>query len=186
MRVAPVNMISLLWLCYVAKGRLFWVVLTSSGHPFKNRAEHFLRVVIEEETRHVPAGLEESKLLCCELPGREVVSGCWQAPNDGKRGNRDLSDLSLTTSKSWIWPTTWMSFEVILLPEPPDRNAAWLTPWFQQTLSREFRHPFCGLRPTETVSPTDAGNLWHSGRKQTQCSAYRYQRNTCQILSLTH
>lgn len=70
------NITPMIMLCYVAKGRLFWVVLTSSGQPFKNRAEHFLRVVIEEETRHVPAGLEESKLLCCELPGREVVSGC--------------------------------------------------------------------------------------------------------------
>lgn len=70
------DMTPVIMLCYVAKGILFWVVLTSSGHPFKSRAEHFLWVVTEEETRHVPAGLEESKLLCCELPGREVVSGC--------------------------------------------------------------------------------------------------------------
>lgn len=61
---------------YVAKGRLFWVVLASSGRPFKRRAEPFLRVVTEEETRHVPAGLEESKLLCCELPGKDAVSSC--------------------------------------------------------------------------------------------------------------
>lgn len=30
-------------LCFMAKGRLFWVVLTSSGHPSKSKAEHFLQ-----------------------------------------------------------------------------------------------------------------------------------------------
>lgn len=55
------------------------MVLTSSGDPFKSRAfplgGHRGRT-----QRDAPAGLEESTLLCCELPVREHLQTLDSGP----------------------------------------------------------------------------------------------------------
>ena len=58
--------------CYMAKERLFWVVLTSSGDPFKSRA-FFFRVVTEEKNSET----------CYCWPGRRQTAMLW-SPNGEK------------------------------------------------------------------------------------------------------
>lgn len=91
-------------LCYMVKGRLFWVVLTSSRDPFKSGAfspgGHRGR---NQWDMLFLAGLKESKLLCCELPiGRDgllllTVVPKWQ-PERKQGSQSNLKGLNLANN----------------------------------------------------------------------------------------
>lgn len=65
------------------------------------------------------------------------ASRFWEQFLDDRQQRK--GDLSPIATRNLILPVTGMGLEIDFLPEPTDKNSAFLTPWFQpfDALSRE-------------------------------------------------
>lgn len=93
------------------------------------KAECFLWLVPEKSIREI----WNTRRIWCTFPDLKMEGTMWEGPESSRQ-----QCLAWQAAKNWILPTAWMILEADFPPEPPDKNSAQPTRWFQpcNTLSR--------------------------------------------------
>lgn len=141
--------ISLLWLCYTIHQSRFlqtWLRFLTSWSGFDLGGPDLIRCSLNRKSsshklkrseRPAPAGLEESREFCCELPMElPAASGTWKHCmtnlQEKRRGTLGLNHKEISSANSLgAWKrTSNLSWEL----------CSWPTPWFQagETQHREL------------------------------------------------
>ena len=165
MWVESVNKISPLQLCFV-----IWQKRDYSGWSWLHqetplKAEHFFSGWSQRKktVRHATAGLEEGKLLCCDLPmERSDLQLLTAAPRWQPERNRSLS---LTTSESRIWPKTWMCSEVDSSPRGSRKERSLADTWIPADPEQRIQPRCAGTSGLQNCEPINVCyikliNLW--------------------------